>query len=97
MDSLDIPGAADASGGATSTATDDTLRTLVRVPGNHLMTDLLGPRDELLDLVEDAFPRTAITVRGNEISMVGPDSTLVGKLFAELVVLLERGHPLESA
>ena len=75
MDSLDISGAADASGGATSTATDDTLRTLVRVPGNHLMTDLLGPRDELLDLVEDAFPRTAITVRGNEISIVGPDST----------------------
>jgi phosphate starvation-inducible PhoH-like protein len=96
MEPLDISGAADASGGATSTATDDTLRTLVRVPGNHLMTDLLGPRDELLDLVEDAFPRTAITVRGNEISMVGPDSPLVGTLFAELVVLLERGHPLES-
>ncbi len=97
MEPLDISGAPDASGGATGTAIDDALRTLVRVPGNHLMTDLLGPRDELLDLVEDSFPRTAITVRGNEISMVGPDSPLVGTLFGELVQLLERGHPLESS
>ncbi len=97
MEPLDISGAPDASGGATSTATDDSLRTLVRVSGNHLMTDLLGPRDELLDLVEDAFPRTAITVRGNEISVVGPDSTTVGTLFGELVMLLEQGHPLEAA
>lgn len=72
------------------------LRTLVRVPGNHLMTDLLGPRDELLDRIEDAFPRTAITVRGNEISVAGPDADRVGRLFEEMVVLLERGHRLES-
>jgi phosphate starvation-inducible PhoH-like protein len=96
MEPLDISGAPDASGGAIRTASDDSLRTLVRVPGNHLMTDLLGPRDELLDVVEDAFPRTAITVRGNEIAMVGPDSERVGRLFSELVVLLERGHPLEA-
>ena len=61
------------------------------------MTDLLGPRDELLDLIEDAFPRTAITVRGNEIALSGPDAARVGRLFEELVVLLERGHALESA
>jgi phosphate starvation-inducible PhoH-like protein len=72
-------------------------RTLVRVPGNHLMTDLLGPRDELLDVVEDAFPSTAITVRGNEITVAGPDSERVGRLFEELTVLLERGHRLEEA
>jgi phosphate starvation-inducible protein PhoH and related proteins len=72
-------------------------RTLVRVPGNHLMTDLLGPRDELLDVVEDAFPSTAITVRGNEISVAGPDAARVGRLFEELVVVLERGLPLERA
>ena len=67
------------------------------MPGNHLMTDLLGPRDELLDLIEDAFPRTAITVRGNEITVAGPDSDRVGRLFEELVVLLERGHRLEES
>jgi phosphate starvation-inducible PhoH-like protein len=91
MDSGDRPES------ATAVTTADTdLRTLVRVPGNHLMTDLLGPRDELLDLVEDAFPRTAITVRGNEITVAGPDADRVGRLFEEMVVLLERGHRLES-
>jgi len=83
------------SGTALGTA-DPTLRTLVRVPGNHLMTDLLGPRDELLDVIEDAFPRTAITVRGNEITVAGVESDRVGRLFEELVVLLERGHRLEG-
>jgi len=78
-------------------ATDESRRTLVRVPGNHLMTDLLGPRDELLDMIEDAFPRTAITVRGNEVSVSGAESERVGKLFEELVVLLERGHSLEAS
>ena len=29
-------------------------QTIVHVAGNHLMADLLGPRDELLDVVEDA-------------------------------------------
>ena len=83
------------SGTALGTA-DDDLRTLVRVPGNHLMTDLLGPRDELLDVIEDAFPRTAITVRGNEITVAGPDSERVGRLFQELVVVLENGHRLDG-
>jgi phosphate starvation-inducible protein PhoH and related proteins len=96
MDQLDTSGAGGVPGATTGLATDDDRRTLVRVPGNHLMTDLLGPRDELLDVVEDAFPRTAITVRGNDISVVGPDSELVGRLFLELVVVLEGGHPLEA-
>ena len=82
-------------GTALSTA-DEPLRTLVRVPGNHLMTDLLGPRDELLDVIEDAFPRTAITVRGNEITVAGPDADRVGRLFQELVLVLENGHRLEG-
>ncbi len=96
MDQLDTSGASGVPGASTGLATDDAQRTLVRVPGNHLMTDLLGPRDELLDVVEDAFPRTAITVRGNEISVVGPDSEKVGRLFRELVMVLEGGHPLEA-
>jgi phosphate starvation-inducible PhoH-like protein len=96
MDHPDTPGATEPSPGGTATATDDTLRTLVRVPGNHLMTDLLGTRDELLDIVEDAFPRVAIIARGNEITITGPGSDRVGRLFEELVVLLERGHQLEG-
>ena len=96
MDHPDTPGATDPSRGGTATATDDTLRTLVRVPGNHLMTDLLGTRDEMLEIIEDAFPAVAIIARGNEITIAGPGADRVGRLFEELVVLLERGHQLEA-
>ena len=62
------------------------------------MVDLLGHRDELLKLIEDAFP-VAIHVRGNEITVTGDpdDAERVGRLFEELVVLLERGHALDAA
>ena len=71
----------------------------VLVPGNHLMVGLLGHRDELLRLVEAAFPSTRIFVRGNEISIEGtsPDAERVGRLFSELVTLLEQGHALDLA
>ena len=67
----------------------------VHVPGNHLMTGLLGPRDELLRLVEDAFPETDVHVRGNEITVGGTQAETVGRLFEELVVLLQQGQVLE--
>jgi phosphate starvation-inducible PhoH-like protein len=69
----------------------------VLVPGNDLMASLLGHRDELLKLVEEAFPVT-IHVRGNEITVTGAadDADRVGRLFEELVVLLERGHALDA-
>jgi len=61
------------------------------------MVGLLGHRDELLKLVEEAFP-VAIHVRGNEITVTGDadDAERVGRLFEELVVLLERGHALDA-
>jgi phosphate starvation-inducible PhoH-like protein len=69
----------------------------VLVPGNDLMVTLLGHRDELLKLVEEAFPVT-IHVRGNEITVTGDpdDADRVSRLFEELVVLLERGHALDA-
>ena len=69
----------------------------IHVPGNHLMTGLLGPRDELLRLVEDAFPDADVHVRGNEISVAGERAGQVGQLFEELVVLLQQGQVLEPA
>ena len=69
----------------------------VLVPGNHLMVGLLGERDELLRLVETAFPDTAIHVRGNEISVEGPQSERVARLFQELVLLLQAGSPIDVA
>ena len=67
----------------------------ILVPGNHLMVGLVGQRDELLRLVESAFPGTTIHVRGNEIDIVGDDADRVGHLFTELVALLEQGHALD--
>ncbi len=74
-----------------------TTSVKIRVPGNHLMVPLLGHRDELLRLVEDAFAEAAIHVRGNEIAIDGGDAEQVGRLFEDLVVLLQQGQRLEPA
>jgi phosphate starvation-inducible PhoH-like protein len=68
----------------------------ILVPGNHLMVGLLGQRDEFLRLVEDAFP-VSIHVRGNEITVTGdgPEADRVGRLFEEMVMLVEEGHSLD--
>ena len=69
----------------------------ILVPGNHLMVELLGHRDQLLRLVEDAFADADVLVRGNEITISGDDADRVGRLFDELVVLLGRGQKLDAA
>ncbi len=79
----------------TSPPTSDTVRVDV-VVGNHLMAALLGPQDELLRIVEAAFPVT-IHVRGNEIAIAGPadEANRVGRLFEELVLVLESGQTID--
>ena len=67
------------------------------VAGAHLMSGLLGERDEHLRYIEDEFPSCAIHVRGNEISISGADATLVSKLFEELTELLQRGENLDRS
>src|SRR5262249_44411521 len=73
---------------------DASVKTLV--PGNHLMLGLLGQRDELLRLIEAEF-EVEILVRGNEINITGSGDEVerVGRLFEEMVVLLEQGHELD--
>ena len=66
------------------------------VPGNDLMSGLVGERDQLLRRVEKAFPDAVIHVRGNQISVDGPGADLVGKVFSELVMLLERGLSVDD-
>jgi phosphate starvation-inducible protein PhoH and related proteins len=70
----------------------------ILVPGDQSMVALLGQRDELLKLVEAAFD-SQIVVRGNEISISGPEEEVerVGVLFEELISILERGHELTTA
>ena len=60
------------------------------------MLGLLGQRDELLRLVEAEFA-VEILVRGNEINITGRGDEVerVGRLFEEMVVLLEQGHELD--
>ncbi len=74
-----------------------SLPTKTLVPANHLMVGLLGERDELLKLIEEAFPGTRIHVRGNEITIEGVEADLVERLFEELVLILQQGHWLDSA
>jgi phosphate starvation-inducible PhoH-like protein len=68
----------------------------ILVPGNHLMVGLLGHRDEFLRLVEASFP-VSIHVRGNEITVTGDgaEPERVGRLFEEMVMLVEEGHSLD--
>ncbi|MFL6136259.1 MAG: PhoH family protein [Frankiaceae bacterium] len=78
-----------------NTSSPAKVQTKLVVPGSHSMVSLLGSRDELLRVIEQAFD-TDIHVRGNEITITGdPDETaLATKLFEELVTLLERGDVL---
>jgi len=73
-----------------------TTQLTIHVPGNHLMRPLLGERDELLRMVEAAFPSATIHVRGNEVAIEGPEADLVGRLFGELVVLLQAGQEVDA-
>ncbi len=61
------------------------------------MVELLGHRDQLLRLIEAAFPEADVLVRGNEITISGDEADRVGRLFDELVVLLGKGHSLDAA
>jgi phosphate starvation-inducible PhoH-like protein len=71
-------------------------QTQVKIqPDNHLMVGLLGQRDELFRLIESAFDAKPF-VRGNEITVEGPDAARVAELINQLVLLLEDGHALDA-
>jgi len=69
----------------------------IHVPGNHLMVGVLGQRDEHLRIVENHFDTAVIHVRGNEITVEGPEASVVGQVFSELVQILEGGQRLGEA
>jgi phosphate starvation-inducible PhoH-like protein len=68
----------------------------IRVPDNQLMAGLLGERDQYLRVVEDAFD-AAVHVRGNEISLDGPQADEAAQVIEELILVLQRGGSLEQA
>ena len=61
------------------------------------MMGVLGQRDEHLRIVENHFDAAIIHVRGNEITVDGPEAPVVGQVFSELVQILEGGHRLGEA
>ncbi|MEY4166060.1 MAG: hypothetical protein RLZ84_34 [Actinomycetota bacterium] len=69
----------------------------VVVPGTHLLAELLGHRDAHVRRIEDAFPDVSVSVRGNEVALSGPRAHQVGRLFEEMVLLLQRGERLDAA
>ncbi|MGB1823865.1 MAG: PhoH family protein [Ilumatobacteraceae bacterium] len=76
------------------TSTDTPVRVVV--PGQHLLAALIGPRDQNLREIERQFPATSMTVRGNEVILRGGDAERVGRLFEELIGLLERGQQIDD-
>ena len=68
----------------------------ITIPPTVSMVTLLGPRDELLDTIERAFPTVDVHVRGNELSLRGPgvDVAVVERLIDELLVVIYAGQPL---
>lgn len=89
-------GAADDVTGQAAPAAARSSRHTVAVPSSVPMVSLLGSRDELLRVVERAFPRVDVLVRGNEITLDGPvgDVALVERLVDELVAVLGSGQHL---
>jgi len=72
-----------------------TTQVKILVPGHQSMVTLLGQRDAFLKQIEVAFPADVL-VRGNEITITGAPETTehVGRVFEELLELLEQGYEL---
>src|ERR671915_951473 len=75
-----------------------TTQVKILVPGHQSMVALLGQQDAFLKLIEAAFS-SDILVRGNEITITGPDheAEQLARLFEELLALLEKGHQLSDS
>jgi len=75
-----------------------TVQVKILVPGHQSMVALLGQQDAFLKLIEAAFS-SDILVRGNEITITGPDheAEQLARLFEELLALLEKGLNLSDS
>jgi phosphate starvation-inducible PhoH-like protein len=69
----------------------------ILVPDQTHIADLVGQRDELLRRIEEEFS-SDILVRGNEITIAGPDEDAkrAATVFEELLTLLRQGQTLTT-
>lgn len=68
----------------------------ILVPSNKIMNGLLGVQDKNIDLIESTFRDISISVRGNEITVIGNGSEIVAGVFEEFISLVEGGHELDK-
>jgi phosphate starvation-inducible PhoH-like protein len=59
------------------------------------MAGLVGPLNENLRSLQDAFVGARIIARGNEVSIEGDDAAVVARLVQELSLLLENGQVVD--
>ncbi|MET7637924.1 PhoH family protein [Streptomyces sp. NPDC005438] len=80
----------------TTTHQSEPATARFSVPPKHPMVTVLGSGDSLLRVIEEAFPRTDIHVRGNEITATGEPAevALVQRLFDEMMLVLRTGQPM---
>jgi phosphate starvation-inducible PhoH-like protein len=81
----------------TTSTSEGAAQTKIVVPGSQAMVGLLGSRDELLRIIEEALA-SDIHVRGNEITISGDpaDNALAVRLFEELLELVAAGQTLTA-
>ena len=81
----------------TTPTSESAAQTKIVVPGSQAMVGLLGSRDELLRIIEEALA-SDIHVRGNEITISGDpaDNALAVRLFEELLELVAAGQTLTA-
>ncbi len=58
---------------------------------------LVGPADRNLRRIETAFVSTAISLRGNLLTLDGPDAAVVSDLFRSLIGLIQAGQTIDDA
>jgi len=95
-----VPTATVAAGsGATPPGVGDTTtRHVIVVPPDVAMVSLLGARDELLRVLERAFTKVDVLVRGNEVTVVGApgEVALVERLVDQMTAVVKSGQPLSA-
>lgn len=71
-------------------------RARFTVPATHPMVSVLGTGDALLRVIEKAFPKADIHVRGNQVSAIGAvaEVALIQRLFDEMMLVLRTGQPM---
>jgi phosphate starvation-inducible PhoH-like protein len=78
------------------TVSASPVHLVIVVPTTTPMVSVIGTRDELIKVIERAFPEVVLVVRGNEITLDGPPQSvkLIEQLISEMLLVLRTGQGL---